>query len=41
MTVLCVFTIEYSDEGEELPLGPSFQRLIKLYIELVHSHTIC
>ncbi|XP_019861438.1 PREDICTED: uncharacterized protein LOC100634093 isoform X2 [Amphimedon queenslandica] len=23
--------IEYSDEGEELPLGPSFQRLVKLY----------
>jgi inositol 1,4,5-triphosphate receptor type 1 len=25
--------IEYSDEGEELPLGPSFQNLVQLYVD--------
>ena len=30
--IIMLIISEYSEEGEELPLGPSFQHLISLYL---------
>ena len=29
--VICFVLVEYSEKGEDLPLGPNFQQLLKLY----------